>query len=69
MCENGMLQARGEIVVFSDADLSSPIEEMPKLLAALAAGADIAIGSRWLKAELQTPRFAPAANVWRISIY
>jgi dolichyl-phosphate beta-glucosyltransferase len=53
---NGMLNARGEVVVFSDADLSSPIEEMPKLLAALAAGADIAIGSRWLQAELQTQR-------------
>jgi glycosyltransferase involved in cell wall biosynthesis len=53
---NGMLNARGEVVVFSDADLSSPIEEMPKLLAALAAGADIAIGSRWLRAELQTRR-------------
>ena len=53
---NGMLSSRGEIVVFSDADLSSPIEEMPKLLAALAAGADIAIGSRWLRAELQTQR-------------
>jgi dolichyl-phosphate beta-glucosyltransferase len=53
---NGMLNARGEVVVFSDADLSSPIEEMPKLLAALGAGADIAIGSRWLRAELQTQR-------------
>jgi dolichyl-phosphate beta-glucosyltransferase len=53
---HGMLNARGEVVVFSDADLSSPIEEMPKLLAALAAGADIAIGSRWLQAELQTRR-------------
>jgi glycosyltransferase involved in cell wall biosynthesis len=51
-----MLNARGEVIVFSDADLSSPIEEMPKLLAALAAGADIAIGSRWLRAELQTQR-------------
>jgi hypothetical protein len=29
---------------------------MSKLLAALAAGADIAIGSRWLRAELQTQR-------------
>jgi len=47
---NGMLNARGDIVLFSDADLSSPIEEMPKLLQALAAGADIAIGSRWLRA-------------------
>jgi dolichyl-phosphate beta-glucosyltransferase len=53
---NGMLNALGEVVVFSDADLSSPIEELPKLLAALAAGADIAIGSRWLRAELQTQR-------------
>jgi hypothetical protein len=29
---------------------------MPKLLAAIAAGADIAIGSRWLQADLQTQR-------------
>ena len=56
---NGMLNARGEVVVFSDADLSSPIEEMPKLLAALAAGADIAMGSRWLRVELQTRRQSP----------
>jgi glycosyltransferase involved in cell wall biosynthesis len=53
---NGMLSARGRVVLFSDADLSSPIEEMPKLLDALATGADVAIGSRWLKAELQTQR-------------
>jgi dolichyl-phosphate beta-glucosyltransferase len=56
---NGMLNARGKVVVFSDADLSSPIEEMPKLLAALASGADITIGSRWLRAELQTRRQSP----------
>ncbi len=61
---NGMLKARGEIVVFSDADLSSPIEEMPKLLAAIAGGADIAIGSRWLKAELQTQRQSPIRQVF-----
>jgi dolichyl-phosphate beta-glucosyltransferase len=53
---NGMLHARGNIVLFSDADLSSPIEEAPKLLAALNSGADIAIGSRWLRAETQTQR-------------
>jgi dolichyl-phosphate beta-glucosyltransferase len=53
---NGILNSHGDIVVFSDADLSSPVEEMPKLLQALAAGADIAIGSRWLRAELQTQR-------------
>ena len=53
---NGMLHARGKIVLFSDADLSSPIEEAPKLFRALDAGADIAIGSRWLRAETQTQR-------------
>jgi len=53
---NGMLNASGDIVLFSDADLSSPIEEAPKLIEALTAGADIAIGSRWLRAETQTQR-------------
>jgi dolichyl-phosphate beta-glucosyltransferase len=53
---NGMLHASGEVVLFSDADLSSPIEEADKLFEALAAGADVAIGSRWLRAELQTQR-------------
>lgn len=53
---HGILQAQGEVIAFSDADLSSPIEELPKLLAALHSGADVAIGSRWLRAELQTQR-------------
>jgi glycosyltransferase involved in cell wall biosynthesis len=53
---NGMLRARGDICLFTDADLSSPISEAEKLFAALAAGADIAIGSRWLRSELQTER-------------
>jgi dolichyl-phosphate beta-glucosyltransferase len=53
---NGIMNAHGQIIVFSDADLSSPIEEMPKLIKALIAGADIAIGSRWLDANLQTQR-------------
>jgi glycosyltransferase involved in cell wall biosynthesis len=53
---NGMLHARGEICLFTDADLSSPIEEAQKLVAAIDRGADVAIGSRWLKSELQTER-------------
>jgi dolichyl-phosphate beta-glucosyltransferase len=53
---NGMMHAQGKIVLFSDADLSSPIEEAPKLFQALEAGSDIAIGSRWLRAETQTQR-------------
>lgn len=53
---NGMLQARGDVLLFSDADLSSPIAEADKLFAAIADGADIAIGSRWINVELQTKR-------------
>jgi dolichyl-phosphate beta-glucosyltransferase len=53
---NGMTHARGDLLLFSDADLSSPISEAPKLFDALAAGADVAIGSRWLRTELQTER-------------
>ncbi|MBI2298565.1 MAG: glycosyltransferase family 2 protein [Armatimonadetes bacterium] len=45
----GMLAAAGEVVLFSDADLSTPIEEMEKLLAAHAEGAHIAVGSRALR--------------------
>ena len=60
---NGVLNARGSIVLFTDADLSSPIEEAPKLIAAIEAGADIAIGSRWMRSELQTKRQSVARQV------
>lgn len=43
---HGMLNAAGNFVLFSDADLSTPVEEVEKLLAALQRGSDIAIGSR-----------------------
>jgi len=48
---HGMLKARGEVVLFSDADLSAPIEEAEKLLAALD-GYDVAIGSRAMDRSL-----------------
>jgi dolichyl-phosphate beta-glucosyltransferase len=53
---NGVLHANGEFILFTDADLSSPIEEAPKLFRALENGTDIAIGSRWVRPELQTQR-------------
>jgi glycosyltransferase involved in cell wall biosynthesis len=53
---NGMLQAYGEVVMFTDADLSAPMEEAEGLFAAIADGADIAIGSRWLERTRQTIR-------------
>jgi dolichyl-phosphate beta-glucosyltransferase len=42
----GMLAAGGAVRVMCDADLSMPAHELPKLLAALAAGADVAIATR-----------------------
>jgi glycosyltransferase involved in cell wall biosynthesis len=42
---HGSLDATGEIALFTDADLSAPIEEAEKLLAALQSY-DVAIGSR-----------------------
>ena len=53
---NGMLQAQGEVVMFTDSDLSAPIEEVERLFAAIEKGADIAIGSRWLESGRQTHR-------------
>jgi dolichyl-phosphate beta-glucosyltransferase len=47
----GVLAAAGEIVLFADDDLSTPIEEADKLVAAIEAGADAAIGSRALAAS------------------
>jgi glycosyltransferase involved in cell wall biosynthesis len=53
---SGILHALGDVVMFTDADLSSPIEEAQRLFDAIAAGADIAIGSRWLATSRQTHR-------------
>jgi len=50
---NGMLAAQGDWILFSDADLSAPIEEVEKLLAAVRdQKADGAIGSRALNRQL-----------------
>ena len=41
----GMLAATGDLVVFADADMATPPDQLPKLVAALAT-ADVAVGSR-----------------------
>jgi len=51
---NGLLQAAGDVVMFTDADLSAPMEEAERLVTAIEEGADVAIGSRWLDKQKQT---------------
>ena len=51
---NGLLHGSGNIVMFTDADLSSPMPEAERLFAAIRDGADVAIGSRWLGTSRQT---------------
>jgi glycosyltransferase involved in cell wall biosynthesis len=49
---HGMLEARGEWALFTDADLSAPIEELDKLWSAADAGTPVVIGSRALNRSL-----------------
>ncbi|KAB8139843.1 glycosyltransferase family 2 protein [Chloroflexia bacterium SDU3-3] len=42
----GVVAARGQLVLFIDADLPIPLEEIGRMVAALEQGADVAIGSR-----------------------
>jgi dolichyl-phosphate beta-glucosyltransferase len=43
---SGILASQGEFILFSDADLATPISEAERLFRALEDGADVAIGSR-----------------------
>jgi len=47
--KQGLLAANGELILVTDADFSTPIEEFEKLRACLKEGWDVAIGSRSLK--------------------
>lgn len=51
---DGVMRATGDVVLFTDADDSTPIEDTDKLLAAISDGADIVIGSRWVDRKLQS---------------
>ena len=60
----GMRAATGQVRLFCDADGSTPIDELDALLQALAAGADIAIGSRYLAASRVTRPQPWLRRVW-----
>jgi len=53
---SGMLQARGQVLLFTDSDSSVSIEDAENLFSAIAGGAQVAIGSRWLDTALQLRR-------------
>src|SRR5256886_7066417 len=55
---NGMQEARGRIALFTDADLSAPIEEAGKLIDGLETN-DVAIGSRAMDRRLITVHESP----------
>jgi glycosyltransferase involved in cell wall biosynthesis len=62
---HGFMEARGEIVLFTDADLSAPIEEVDKLLAKMNEY-DVAIGSRAMNRkliEVHESRFRELAGI------
>lgn len=46
---NGISASSGEYILFTDADMSTPIEEIDKLFSVVSESYDIAIGSRALK--------------------
>lgn len=46
--KEGVLASSGDVVLVTDADLSTPIEELDKFLAALESGEDVVVGSRAL---------------------
>jgi dolichyl-phosphate beta-glucosyltransferase len=50
---DGVHRAINDIIIFADADDSTPIQDAEKLIDAIDRGADIAIGSRWVDRDLQ----------------
>jgi dolichyl-phosphate beta-glucosyltransferase len=55
----GMLAARGRVRVFTDADLAYPLDQLPRMCAAIETGADVAIACRVLRESryLMSPTF------------
>lgn len=47
--KNGFMNARGKFLLFSDADLATPIKETEMMLKIMESGYDLALGSRGLK--------------------
>ena len=48
----GMLHAEGDICIFSDADFSTPVYEIEKVIQSINLGADVCIGNRALDSQM-----------------
>ena len=59
----GMLAAAGKRLLFADADGATPIDQEAKLSQAVAAGADLAVGSRLIDAPGVTRRRTPTRRL------
>lgn len=59
----GVLATRGELVLFLDADMSTPIETLGPFLEALQAGADVVVGNRKSR-EATIERWQPPIRTW-----
>ena len=68
----GVLAARGQCILVTDADLAAPIKESDKLLAALDEGYDVAIGSRAVRAPgcdvQQSPKRALMGRIFNFLV-
>ena len=64
---HGMLESRGRLALFTDADLSAPIEESEKLFAALREGNQVAIGSRAVDRSLISVRQSQLREIEKLS--
>jgi len=59
----GMVQGRGKIIMFMDADYAVPMEEVQKGLQLLAGGFDIAIGSRAIRGSVVSSHQNPFREI------
>ena len=59
----GFSEARGDRLAFIDADLSLPIEDLPRMMAAFEAGADVAIASRTVPGAVEEGQSKAGRNM------
>ena len=62
----GMLHASYDLMLFSDADLATPIEEVEVLLERIMAGSDVAIGSRMVAGSRSSRSDSPGTVSWPV---